>query len=98
DVRRRWARAARARGRRLPRAALRGRPRRRRRRLVAAAEGLPELPLGVLRRVEEPFGDLVLDGALRQPAEDEALPAPPREHGADDGAERNVIRDLRPAR
>ena len=47
------------------------------RRLVAAAEGLPQLPLVVLRRLAEPLGDLVLDAALRQPREDQDIPDAP---------------------
>jgi hypothetical protein len=35
---------------------------------------VPQLPLGLLRRVEEPVGPLVLDVPLRQPAENEGLP------------------------
>jgi hypothetical protein len=34
------------------------------------------LPLGVLRRVEEPFRPLVLDDLVRKPAEDAGLSAP----------------------
>ena len=34
---------------------------------------MPQLPLGFLRRVEEPLGPLVLDVALRQPPEDAGL-------------------------
>ena len=45
---------------------------------LAAAQGLPELPLGVLRRVEEPLGHVVLDAAVREPPQDEALPHAPR--------------------
>lgn len=42
---------------------------------VGAAEGVPpqQLPVGVLRPLEEPLGNLVHDGDLRQPREDERL-------------------------
>ena len=69
---------ARTRGRRhrrsLRTARQRGRDRDARRQL-GAPEGVPQLPLGLLRRVEEPLGPLVLDVPLRQPAEDEGVPA-----------------------
>ena len=57
------------------------------RRQLGAAEVLsqPGLPLGLLRPLEEPLGDLVLDADLRQPDEDAdlqvaplSLTAPPR--------------------
>ena len=46
----------------------------------SSAEGLPQprLPLGLLRLLAEPLGELVLDAALRQPDEDARLPAPAR--------------------
>ena len=36
----------------------------------------PRVPLVLLRLLEEPLGDLVLDADLRQPHEDEGVPAP----------------------
>ena len=50
------------------------------RRLVEPAEGLPEprLPLGLLRLLPQPLGELVLDAALRQPHEDPCVPPPAR--------------------
>src|SRR4029079_9298153 len=39
--------------------------------------GLPPMRLGVLRLLEEPFGDVVLDEDLREPAEDARLPGAP---------------------
>ena len=44
------------------------------RRDVGAAEGVPELPLVLLRPLAEPLGHLVLDAALREPAEDAGVP------------------------
>ena len=35
---------------------------------------MPPVRLGLLRRVAQPHGDLVLDGDLRQPVEDAPLP------------------------
>ena len=50
------------------------------RRHVAPPEVLPQrqLPLVVLRLLEEPLGHLVLDAALRQPDEDARVPPPHR--------------------
>ena len=76
---RRWVAGTRAedRGCRRPvRTARRGCLRRDAGRELAAIESLPQLPLGILRRVEEPIGPVVLDGALWQPAEDPRLPEP----------------------
>ena len=60
------------------------RPRARRRlhgnagRDVRPPEGVPQprLPLGLLRLLEEPLGELVLDAALREPDEDSRVSAP----------------------
>jgi len=43
---------------------------------LGAAQDLPQLRLGLLGRVEEPFRRLVLDAALRQPTEGPPLPEP----------------------
>ncbi len=66
-----------ARRRRLARPARRDRLRRDARRFVGPAQGLPQLPLVVLRRLAEPVGDLVLDAALRQSREDAHVPHAP---------------------
>ena len=50
---------------------------------LGPAQALPgrRLPLGVLRRLEEPLPPLVLDERVRQPHEDPRVPAPPRHAG-----------------
>ena len=54
--------------------------RRARRRELRAAEGVPARPLrlGVLRRLAQPLGPVVLDAHLRQPDQGRGLPPPPR--------------------
>jgi hypothetical protein len=44
---------------------------------VAEAEGVSPVPLGLLRLLEEPFRDVVLDVDLRQSNEDARVPAAP---------------------
>ena len=44
------------------------------RRNLAAAQGLPQLRLELLRLLEEPLRELVLDADLRQPAQDAGVP------------------------
>ena len=44
------------------------------RRQLGALQGVPELRLGVLGRVAQPLGGVVLDAALRQPPQGEAAP------------------------
>ncbi len=44
------------------------------RRKLGAVQGVPELRLGVLGRVAQSLGGLVLDAALRQPPQGEAAP------------------------
>jgi hypothetical protein len=65
--------------RRSPRHAPDDRGRRPGRRHLVAAEGMPvgDLPLGVLRPLEEPLRRLVLDGRLRQPGEGRSAPRAP---------------------
>jgi hypothetical protein len=41
---------------------------------VVAAEGVPQLPLVLLRLLTESVGYVVLDAALRQPQEDAGIP------------------------
>src|SRR5205085_1944732 len=41
---------------------------------LAPTQGLPQLQVGLLRLLQEPLRELVLDAALRQPAEDARLP------------------------
>jgi hypothetical protein len=41
---------------------------------VVALEGVPQLPLVLLRLLAEPLGDVVLDAALREPEEDARVP------------------------
>src|SRR6266540_6553378 len=48
------------------------------RRQLGAAEGMPQLPLVLLRLLAKPLGNLVLDAALRQPHKDARLPPPPK--------------------
>ena len=60
--------------RRRARPGRRDRARRDARRELGAAEGVPQLPLVVLRQVAEPLGHVVLDAALRQPHEDARVP------------------------
>src|SRR5205814_2975071 len=67
-------RRRRARGERPARPCDRNRADRDARRHLAAAEGLPQLRVVLLRYLQEPIGELVLDAALRQPAEDARLP------------------------
>ena len=70
--------------RRRPRRGVRARPgdrlRRARRRQLRAAEGVPARPLrlGLLRRLAQPLGTVVLDAHLRQPHQGRVLPPPPR--------------------
>ena len=54
------------------------------RRQLGAAEGVPELQLGVLRLLAEPVREVVLDAALREPREGPRLlpPAERDRHGA----------------
>ncbi len=56
----------------------RARPRSVDRRQLGAAEGVPELQLGVLRLLPQPLCEVVLDAALRQPGEGARL-LPPAE-------------------
>ena len=65
---------ARQRGRRGARVRARGDARRQ----LGAAEGVPQLPLVVLRLFAEPVGRVVLDAAVREPCEDAGLPPTPR--------------------
>ena len=46
---------------------------------MGAPEGLPQrdVPLGLLRLLQEPLGRLVYDGCLRQPHQGAHLPAAP---------------------
>src|SRR6476646_3232424 len=74
-ARRRGPPAVRARAR-STRPHRRDHPRRDARRHVAPAQGMPPLPLVVLRPVAEPIRDLVLDATLRQPREDALVSAP----------------------